>query len=103
MQTASGWHAVKGSFERLGPELQLRVNAPTIFRGLSFTANYSYLASLQGPSGHSSLLKLDLTLALFSDPELSQKVSLNFDYTRGGLDFTKQPVNTSTVGLSLLY
>jgi hypothetical protein len=97
------WNAVKGSFERMGPELQLRINAPTLFRGASFTAAYSYLPSLQGPKGRDSLVKLDLTFPLYTDAELQQKISLNFDYSRGNLDFTKQDVNTFTAGLSVLY
>jgi hypothetical protein len=102
-RVGSQWTAVKGSFERMGPELQLRINAPTLFSGVSFTAAYSYLPSLQGPKGRDSLVKLDLTFPFYTDAELQQKVSLNFDYTRGNLDFTKQDVDTFTVGLSVLY
>lgn len=105
-RVGSQWTAIKGSFERMGPEVQLRMNAPTLFRGISgpsFTAAYSYLPSLQGPKGKNSLVKLDLTVPLYSDAELKQKISLNFDYTRGNLDFTKEDVNTFTAGLSVLY
>jgi hypothetical protein len=83
-QAGANWNVVKGSFFRLGPVVQMRANAPTVGKGLSFTALYSYLPSVNGPTQHDSLLKLDLTLALYTDPVLKQKVSLNADYTRGG-------------------
>jgi hypothetical protein len=95
--------SVPGSFFRVGPTIQLRANAPTMWKGLSFTGLYSYLPSISGPGGHESLLQLDLTLALYSDPVLNQKVSLNANYTRGGLNFTKQEVDSFTLGLSVLF
>jgi hypothetical protein len=42
--------------------------------------------------------------AIYSDnPVLRQKILLTADYTRGGLDFTKQEVDTFTLGLSVLF
>jgi hypothetical protein len=102
-RTGTQWNVVKGSFERIGPEIQLRINAPQILRGISFTGLYEYLPTWQGPGGHDSLVKLDLTFGLFSNPALGEKISLNFDYTCGGLDLTKQNVNSFTAGLSFLY
>jgi hypothetical protein len=102
-QAGTKWNVVQGSFERLGPSMQFRINAPTIWKGVSFTALYSYLPAWDGPDNHNMLLKLDGTLTLSSDPVSRQKISLNADYTRGGLDFTKQDVNTFTLGLSLLF
>ena len=97
------WQVVKGSFERVGPEIQLRANAPGLLRGVSFTGLFAYVPTLQGPGGHDSLFKLDLTFALYSNPALGEKISLNFDYTYGGLDLTKQKVDSFTAGLSFLY
>jgi hypothetical protein len=94
---------VPGSFFRLGPTAQLRVNAPELWNGMSFSALYSYLPAQSGPTGRDSLLKLDWTLVLISDPTQHEKVSLNANYTRGGLNFTKQTVDTFTLGLSVLY
>ena len=102
-RAGTNWNVVGGSFFRLGPAVQLRANAPTVWKGLSFTGLYSFLPSISGPSRHESLLKLDLTLALYTDPVLKQKVSLNADYTRGGLDFTKQDVDSFILGLSVLF
>jgi hypothetical protein len=97
------WNVVEGSFVRAGPAMQFRLNAPTIWKGLSFTALYSYLPTFDGPDDHSMLLKLDGTITLSSDPVSRQKISLNANYTRGGLDFTKQEVETFTLGLSVLF
>jgi hypothetical protein len=102
-QAGTSWNVVKGSFFRLGPVVQMRANAPTVGKGLSFTALYSYLPSVTGTTQHDSLLKLDLTLALYTNPALKQKVSLNADYTRGGLDFTKQDVDSFTLSLAVLF
>jgi hypothetical protein len=97
------WNVVTGSFERIGPTMQLRLNAPKVWRGVSVTALYSYIPALNGPDDHNTLLKLDGTITLSSDPVSRQKVSLNANYTMGGLDFTKQEVDTFTLGLSVLF
>jgi hypothetical protein len=104
------FNTVNGSFLRIGPEVQLRVNAPKLVfdRPLSFTGSYSYLPAITGTSQHDSLLTLNLTLGLLpvnppGDTSLQQKISLNLGYTEGGLDFTKQKVRQYTLGLSVLY
>jgi hypothetical protein len=94
---------VPESFFRVGPTMQLRANAPAFWKGASLTALYSYLPAQSGPEGHDSLLKLDGTLALVADTAKHEKISLNANYTRGGLNFTKQGVDTFTIGLSVLY
>jgi hypothetical protein len=83
--------------------VQLRINAPELWKGMSFSALYSYLPAQSGPTCHDSLLKLDWTLVLISDPTQHEKLSLNANYTRGGLNFSKQQVDTFTLGLSGLY
>lgn len=99
------WTAVEGSFLRLGPTLQLRVNMPGLILGrdLSFTGFYSYLAAQQGPRENNTLLKLDATLALLNDQARNHKISLNANYTKGGVEFTKEEVDVMTLGLSILF
>ena len=94
---------VRGSFFRLGPTAQLRINFPTIYKGFSITGQYSYLEPVCGPINHRWLLSANATLAIISDATLHEKVSINAGYTNGGLDFTKQDVNTFTLGLSALF
>jgi hypothetical protein len=104
------FNTVDGSFFRIGPAVQLRVNAPYLVFGkpLSFTGTYSYLPAIAGTSQHDRLLNLNLTLGLLpmnppGDTSLQQKLSLNFGYIEGGLDFTKQDIRQFTLGLSVLY
>jgi hypothetical protein len=99
------WSVVTGSFLRLGPALELRVNAPKLVLGhaLGFTALYSYLPAISGTRDHESLLKLSGSLTLFQDLVTHQKISLGVDYTKGGLDFTKTDVDLLTVGVSVLF
>ena len=103
----TSFSGVPGSFLRLGPTAQLRINTffpvPLLTKGLSFTAQYSYLPELQGPKGHDSLLTLVAALTLLSDKANHQKMTLNANYTRGGLNFTKQDVDTLTIGLGVLF
>jgi hypothetical protein len=109
-RSAALFNTVDGTFFRTGPTAQLRVNAPRFVFGksLSFTGTYSYLPAITGNSDHDELLTLDVTLGLIplnpaGDLGLQQKISLNFNYTEGGLDFSKQDVRQFTVGLSVLY
>jgi hypothetical protein len=109
-RSAAVFNTVDGSFFRMGPATQLRVNAPRLVfdRPLSFTATYSYLPAISGNPANDHLLTLDLTLGLIrlnppSSTSLQQKLSLNANYTDGGLDFTKQEVRQFTLGLSVLF
>ena len=109
-RAAALFNTVDGSFLRAGPAMQLRINAPHLVfgRSLSFTGGYSYFPAISGNPDHNKLLTLDLTLGLVSlnppgDTSLQRKISLNFDYTDGGLDFTKQDVRLWAIGLSILY
>lgn len=94
---------VRGSFFRLGPTAQLRINFPTLYKGFSVTAQYTYLPGIVGPADHASLFSINATLAILADKAQHEKVSLNAGYTNGGLDFTKQNVDTFTLGLSALF
>ncbi len=99
------WSPVEGSFFRLGPVVQFQLEAPKLLFGhsVSITTLYSYLAAISGPDDHESYFRGTLTYNLLRDPELNHKVTLNANYQRGGLNFTKQEVDTFTIGLGVLY
>jgi hypothetical protein len=105
--TGKGFAATPGSFFRIGPVAQLRVNSffpvPLLSKGLSFTAQYSYLPAIDGPKGHDYLLNLAAALTIREDKANHQKLSITASYTDGGLNFTKQNVDTFTLGLSVLF
>lgn len=99
------WAAAPDSFFRLGPSVQLRMNWHKLLLGrdVSLTAKYSYLAAVSGPDLHNSLYSIDATWVLLQDDELRRKVTLNLNYTNGGLDFTKEDVDQLTVTLGVLF
>jgi hypothetical protein len=102
---APGWTPLTGSFFRLGPTGQFTLAAPALpgHRMLSLTAVYSYLLPISGPSDHAGYFRATLAYDLFRDVELNHKVGIAASYERGGLNFTKQEVDTFTVGLNVLY
>ena|ERR1039458_912563 len=104
-QVGSTWNVVPGSFLRIGPTAELRVNFPTlVFRhGLGLSGQYSYLPALSGTTAHASLLNLAAALTLMENSSTHQKISLTGAYTRGGLDLTKQDLNIFTLVLSVLF
>jgi len=105
--TGKGFAPTTGEFFRIGPVAQLRINSffpvPVLSKGLSFTAQYSYLPTIEGPKGHDYLLNLAAALTILSDKANHEKLSLTGSYTYGGLIFTKQNVDTFTLGLSVLF
>jgi hypothetical protein len=104
-RAGSKWNVINGSFFRLGPTVQLRMNAPRLMFGhpVSFTGLYSYLSPVDGPTGNNSFVNLDVNVSLVDDPELNRKISLHAGFTRGGLDLTKKDVRQFTLGLSVLF
>lgn len=108
-----GFAVVPGTFFRLGPVTQLRVNFIMAeewkenyhlpFQSFAVTGQYSYLPAVEGPKDHDSLLSLTAGFTLLEDDTAHEKLLLNFTYTKGGIDFTKQDVETFTAGLSLLF
>lgn len=94
---------VPGSFFRVGPAVQAQFNAPKFWRGASVTGSYTHFATQHGHKGNEELVKISASLVLFNDVVANQKASLTATYTDGGLDFTKQAVDTLTLGLSLLF
>jgi hypothetical protein len=105
--TGKSFAATPGDFFRVGPVAQLRINSffpvPILSKGLSFTAQYSYLPTIHGLKGHDYLLNLTAALTILADKAYHEKLSLTGSYTNGGLNFTKQNVDTFTLGLSVLF
>jgi hypothetical protein len=99
------WDTAKGSFFRLGPTVQLQAEWPKLMfgRDASLTAFGSYLAPVSGSSNHNWHFKITGVYDLFKDDERGQKVSLNINYEKGGLNLTKEDVDTFTVGLGVLF
>jgi hypothetical protein len=102
---APGWTPVTGPFFRVGPTGQFTLAAPALpgHRTLSLTALYSYLAPISGPSDNAWYCRATLAYDLFRDVQLNHKVGVAASYERGGLNFTKQEVDTFTLGLNVLY
>ena len=103
--TGDTWDTTKGGFARLGPALQLQAEWPKLVfgRSLSLTALGSYFASFSGSSEHNSYFKIAVVYDLHKDVERNQKVSLNLNYEKGGLNLTKENVDNITVGLGVLF
>lgn len=99
------WDSTKGSFCRLGPAMQLQAEWPKLMFGRSFslTALGSHFASISGSSEHNWYFKIAAVYDLFVDVERNQKVSLNVNYEKGGLNLTKENVDSITVGLGVLF
>ena len=89
-------------FARIGPVVQLQLLFPTFLEGLILRVEYHFLPTLSGREGHDSLLKAGADLAIFKDKS-GARISLKAAYTKGGLDLTKQDVETFTLGLGVLY
>ena len=101
----AAWTNTHGTFFRLGPTAELKIQMPALpgGRALSLTTLYSYLAAVSGPHDHPWYFKSTLAYDLFRNTELNHKVALTASYERGGLNFTKQVVDTFTIGLGVLY
>jgi len=101
----SAWMPVTGSFFRLGPTIQLQLLMPDLpgGRALSFTALYSHLAAISGPDDNSTYFRATFAYDLFRNVELNHKVSVTASFEKGGLNLTKQSVDTFTLGLGVLF
>ncbi|MEY2519539.1 MAG: hypothetical protein QOF24_1298 [Verrucomicrobiota bacterium] len=104
-KTARFWTPNTGSFFRLGPTVQLQLSMPSLpgDRALSLTAVYSYLAAVSGSDDRSNYFRASFSYDLFRNVEFNHKVSLSASYEKGGLNFTKQKVDTFTLGLGVLF
>lgn len=100
----TSWAPVKGPFFRLGPTVELKLISPAM-PGFSLTTLYSYLSAVSGSTTRPSYFSTTLGYALFSDltAEYNHKITINTKYERGGLNFTKQQVDTLTIGLGVLF
>lgn len=99
------WDPATGTFFRLGPSIQLQVRAPKLAFGKDFsvTTVYSYLTTESGSQKHPSYFKINGVFDLVKDDILNHKIAVTAGYEEGGLNFTKENVNTFTLGLSVLY
>ena len=75
----------KVNSRRLGPVLQLQVNAPRLAFGkdITLTALYSHLRAISGPDDTESYFKAVLTYTLLKNEALNHRVSLNAEYEKG--------------------
>jgi hypothetical protein len=96
-----------GSFFRIGPVTQFQLTMPRAIFGkaLSLTALYSYLAAISGSDAHQSFFTVSATYDLYKSdyPTENRKISLTAQYQKGGLNFTKDDVDSFTLGLGVLY
>jgi len=78
------WDSTKGEFFRLGPTLQLQLNAPRVVwgRDASLTALYSYLPAITGSDQHQSYFKLSSTYDFVKDDIHNYKISLTAQYKK---------------------
>lgn len=99
------WDPAKGSFFRLGPTVQFQLNAPKLLvgRDASLTALYSYLPAVSGSDEHESYFKITGAYNLIKDEAVNHKVALTLQYEKGGLNFTKEDVDTVTIGLGVVF
>ena len=99
------WAATTEPFFRWGPTLQFQLTAPSLpgGRALSLTALYSYLAAEKGPSDHEWYFRSTLSYDLYKGAEENHAIKINADYQRGGLNFTKEEVDSFTIGLGVLF
>ncbi len=103
----SSWDPVKGAFFRIGPTTQFQLTMPRVIFGkaLSLTALYSYLAAISGSDAHQSFFTVSATYDLYKSdyPTENRKISLTAQYQKGGLNFTKEDVDSFTLGLGVVY
>jgi hypothetical protein len=99
------WDPTKGAFFRVGPTVQLQLNAPRLLLGkdASLTALYSYLPAISGNDQHESYFKVSGAYDLVKDDVLNHKIAITLQYERGGLNFTKEDVDLFTIGLGVLF
>ena len=99
------WAATTQPFFRWGPTVQFQLTAPSLpgGRALSLTALYSYLAAEKGPSDHEWYFRSTLSYELYKGVEENHVIRINADYQRGGLNFTKEEVDSFTIGLGVLF
>jgi len=113
---------VAGDFCRVGPVTELTFT-PVYFKQLSLVAGYQYLPTFEGDNAHNSLFTssaewkfvdptdtanqkadtADAGAASGGNQNPKKSLSLKVTYTNGGIDITKERVNTLVVGLGGTY
>lgn len=99
------WDAAEGTFFRAGPTAQIQLNFPRLLLGKSFsvTGLYSYLPAISGPEGRESYFSVTGAYDLVKDDVTGNKISINGSYQKGALNFTKDNVDTFTIGLGVRF
>lgn len=100
-----------GQFLRFGPVAKLEFQPCMVSRkigldaqALTFQVGYGYVPSLSGRDpGHDGHLEAGLEWALLKREAQNQKVSLKLLYEKGGLELTKEEVETFTIGLGITF
>jgi len=99
----------EGDFFRLGPVAKLELQPCALARalgkkydGIRFYTSYSLLPTIGGAdNGHDYLFSVGLDWSLFEEDD--QSVSLKLLYEKGGIDLTKEEVDSFTLGLGVTF
>lgn len=94
--------ATPGAFLRIGPIVDFQLK-PLIDKRLSLGVSYQYLPSLVGSDANRSLLSVTSEYDVYQNIETKQSISIKGSYTWGGVDLTKQKVNTFQLGLGATF
>lgn len=100
---------VEGSFFRLGPVAKFELVPSGLARalgkkqdGIKFYTSYSFLPTVSGnDNGHDFLFSAGLDWSLLEKDD--QSVSLKVLFEKGGMEITKEEVETLTVGLGVTF
>jgi hypothetical protein len=91
-----------GAFFRAGPIAEIRLD-PLIFKALSASFSYQYLPAITGTNDHNTLLTATAEYKAIDNQKTHQSLSLKITYTDGGLDLSKQQVQTLVAGIGITY
>ncbi|TLD71470.1 hypothetical protein FEM03_08060 [Phragmitibacter flavus] len=92
----------EGSFFRLGPVLELKLD-PFFHEKLSINFSYRYFFTIEGSDQNNSLLETGVEWMLFGSKEEGKSVSLKASYIQGGIDLTQQDTETLLLGFGITY
>jgi hypothetical protein len=90
------------SFLRGGPMIDLTLS-PIITDRLKLTLSYSYLPSAFGPNEHNDLFSATMELIVVKSADSQRTLSLKGIYTKGGIDVTKEKVDTLQFGMAATF
>jgi hypothetical protein len=97
---------INGDFFRVGPKMEFKL-APFFTKNLSLTASYSYLPDIIGHNQRNDYLELSAEYDIITQDMIDKDgltlplVGVKATYDDGGIDLTKQKVQSFLVGLSI--